>query len=132
MIGVFITARLGSTRLSEKHLIKVNEKPIIWYLIERFLIGFKEEIESREGPGAVDGEQGYINAMVALRKWALGMKSVFAKKGIVVELVEPGLIDTAMARREFSHFPIVWDDIIKPEAYARSVFGYEHAADVEK
>ena len=94
--------------------------------------GFKEEIESREGPGAVDGEQGYINAMVALRKWALGMKSVFAKKGIVVELVEPGLIDTAMARREFSHFPIVWDDIIKPEAYARSVFGYEHAADVEK
>ena len=48
MIGVFITARLGSTRLSEKHLIKVNEKPIIWYLIERFLIGFKEEIEKKE------------------------------------------------------------------------------------
>jgi len=30
-----IIARLGSTRLSDKHLIKVEGKPIITYLIER-------------------------------------------------------------------------------------------------
>ncbi len=48
MTGVFITARLGSTRLEEKHLIKVNDKPLIWYLVNRFLIGFKKEIENNE------------------------------------------------------------------------------------
>ena len=29
MVGVFITARLGSTRLNEKHLIEVNGKPLM-------------------------------------------------------------------------------------------------------
>lgn len=48
MIGIFITARLGSTRLSEKHLIEVNRKPLIRYLVERFLIAFKENIENNE------------------------------------------------------------------------------------
>lgn len=48
MIGVFITARLGSTRLSEKHLIEVNEKPLIKWLVERFSTAFKENIEKNE------------------------------------------------------------------------------------
>lgn len=48
MIGVFITARLGSTRLSEKHLIQVNEKPFIKWLVERFSIAFKEKIDRKE------------------------------------------------------------------------------------
>lgn len=48
MIGVFITARLGSTRLSEKHLIEVNEKPFIKWLVERFSSAFKEDIEKKE------------------------------------------------------------------------------------
>ena len=48
MIGVFITARLGSTRLSEKHLIEVNEKPFIKWLVERFSTAFKEDIEKKE------------------------------------------------------------------------------------
>lgn len=48
MIGVFITARLGSTRLSEKHLIEVNGKPFIKWLVERFLTAFKENIEKNE------------------------------------------------------------------------------------
>jgi spore coat polysaccharide biosynthesis protein SpsF (cytidylyltransferase family) len=48
MIGVFITARLGSTRLSEKHLIEVNEKPFIKWLVERFSTAFKENIEKNE------------------------------------------------------------------------------------
>lgn len=48
MIGVFITARLGSTRLTEKHLIKVNEKPFIKWLVERFSISFKEKIDRKE------------------------------------------------------------------------------------
>lgn len=38
MVGVFITARLGSTRLNEKHLIEVNGKPFIEWLVKRFLI----------------------------------------------------------------------------------------------
>jgi spore coat polysaccharide biosynthesis protein SpsF (cytidylyltransferase family) len=48
MIGVFITARLGSTRLSEKHLIEVNSKPLIKYLVERFSFAFKEIIQKNE------------------------------------------------------------------------------------
>ena len=48
MIGVFITARLGSTRLSEKHLIETNAKPLIRYLVERFIFAFKESIERNE------------------------------------------------------------------------------------
>lgn len=48
MIGVFITARLGSTRLSEKHLIEVNNKPFIKWLAERFSTAFKENIEKNE------------------------------------------------------------------------------------
>ena len=48
MIGVFITARLGSTRLNEKHLIEINAKPLIRYLVERFLVAFKESIEGKK------------------------------------------------------------------------------------
>lgn len=48
MIGIFITARLGSTRLSEKHLIEVNGKPLIRWLVERFSAAFKENIEKNE------------------------------------------------------------------------------------
>lgn len=48
MIGVFITARLGSTRLSAKHLIEENEKPFIKWLVERFSIAFKEKIDKKE------------------------------------------------------------------------------------
>lgn len=48
MIGVFITARLGSTRLSEKHLIEVNGKTLIQYLTERFSIAFEERIKKNE------------------------------------------------------------------------------------
>jgi spore coat polysaccharide biosynthesis protein SpsF (cytidylyltransferase family) len=48
MIGVFITARLGSTRLIEKHLIEVNEKPFIKWIVERFSNAFKENIDKNE------------------------------------------------------------------------------------
>jgi len=42
--GILITARLGSTRLKQKHLLKVLEKPIVFYLIERIRREFKEEM----------------------------------------------------------------------------------------
>lgn len=48
MIGVFITARLGSTRLSEKHLIETKGKPFIIWLIERFNAKFCEKINKKE------------------------------------------------------------------------------------
>jgi len=44
MTGIFITARLGSTRLIEKHLIEVGGKSFINWLVDRFLFEFSEEI----------------------------------------------------------------------------------------
>ena len=34
-IAAIIQARLGSKRLPAKHLLKINGKPIIWYLVQR-------------------------------------------------------------------------------------------------
>ena len=48
MVGVFITARLGSTRLNEKHLIEVNGKPFIEWLVKRFLISFNTKIKRND------------------------------------------------------------------------------------
>jgi spore coat polysaccharide biosynthesis protein SpsF (cytidylyltransferase family) len=48
MIGVFITARLGSTRLTEKHLIEVNDKPMIRWLVDRFSTAFIKSITEKE------------------------------------------------------------------------------------
>ena len=48
MIGIFITARLGSTRLTEKHLIEVQDIPFIKWLANRFSIAFEQEIENNE------------------------------------------------------------------------------------
>jgi spore coat polysaccharide biosynthesis protein SpsF (cytidylyltransferase family) len=46
-IGILITARLGSTRLKEKHLLRVNNKPLILYLIERIQRELHEEIKNK-------------------------------------------------------------------------------------
>jgi spore coat polysaccharide biosynthesis protein SpsF len=46
--GILITARLGSTRLKQKHMLKICEKPIIYYLIERIRRKFKEKIEQNK------------------------------------------------------------------------------------
>lgn len=48
MVGIFITARLGSTRLNQKHLIEVGGKTFIEWLAERYLNQFKNEIKTRE------------------------------------------------------------------------------------
>jgi spore coat polysaccharide biosynthesis protein SpsF (cytidylyltransferase family) len=48
MIGVFITARLGSIRLPGKHLLEVKGKPLIGWLINRFTIAFREQILKNE------------------------------------------------------------------------------------
>ena len=41
--GILITALVRSTRFKQKHMLKVREKPIVYYLIER-IRKFKEEI----------------------------------------------------------------------------------------
>ena len=46
--GILITARLGSTRLKQKHMLKVREKPIVYYLLERIRREFKEEITQKK------------------------------------------------------------------------------------
>jgi spore coat polysaccharide biosynthesis protein SpsF (cytidylyltransferase family) len=48
MVGIFITARLGSTRLYQKHLIEIEGKPMIKWLVDRFSIGFKNEIQDKK------------------------------------------------------------------------------------
>lgn len=42
--GIFITARLGSTRLSRKHLLTAAGRPLMSYLLGRILIEFEREI----------------------------------------------------------------------------------------
>lgn len=42
--GIFITARLSSTRLEKKHLLAVNNHPILFFLIKRIEEEFQEEL----------------------------------------------------------------------------------------
>jgi len=46
--GIFITARLGSTRLQKKHLLPVNGHPILFFLIRRITAEFQKELASGE------------------------------------------------------------------------------------
>lgn len=48
MVGIFFTARLGSTRLPQKHLIEVSGRSFIEWLIERYAVEFRDEIEKGE------------------------------------------------------------------------------------
>lgn len=47
MTGILFIARLGSTRLKNKHLIQVNGKTFIEWLILRYAQEFKTEIENK-------------------------------------------------------------------------------------
>jgi len=44
MIALLITARMGSSRLPQKHLIPTNGKPLLYWLIKRYEYEFKNEI----------------------------------------------------------------------------------------
>ena len=44
-VGILLTARLGSTRLRRKHLLEINNKPILKTLIERIKNEFANEIK---------------------------------------------------------------------------------------
>jgi len=46
--GIFITARLGSTRLEKKHLLPVNGHPLLYFLISRIVREFEKEINTNE------------------------------------------------------------------------------------
>lgn len=46
MTGILFIARLGSTRLSQKHLIKANGKTFIEWLLLRFAAQFEHEIRN--------------------------------------------------------------------------------------
>jgi len=48
MTGILFIARLGSTRLSNKHLIKAGEKTFIEWLISRFVHEFNQEIKQNK------------------------------------------------------------------------------------
>jgi len=46
VVGIFITARLGSTRLHRKHLISVEGKTMIEWLVLRYKFIFERELSS--------------------------------------------------------------------------------------
>ncbi|MFA6412695.1 MAG: hypothetical protein WCW53_08350 [Syntrophales bacterium] len=46
--GIFITARLGSKRVEQKHLLPVNGQPILFYLLGRIKKAFQAEIEKED------------------------------------------------------------------------------------
>ncbi len=48
MTGIFVVARLGSSRLFEKHLIKAGGKSLIEWLVDKFVFSFSEEIENKD------------------------------------------------------------------------------------
>jgi spore coat polysaccharide biosynthesis protein SpsF (cytidylyltransferase family) len=48
MIGVLITARMGSGRLAKKHILKANGKPLLYWLIKRFEFEFEKEINAQQ------------------------------------------------------------------------------------
>lgn len=47
-VGIFVTARLGSSRLKRKHLLPVCGKPIIQYLLDRIAFEFAAELQKQE------------------------------------------------------------------------------------
>ncbi|QQL50839.1 cytidylyltransferase domain-containing protein [Mucilaginibacter ginkgonis] len=48
MVGILFTARLGSSRLSKKHLFEANSRTFIEWLTGRFANEFRTEIENGE------------------------------------------------------------------------------------
>lgn len=48
MTGIMIVARLGSTRLTQKHLIEAAGKTFIEWLAERYIFAFRKEIKLGE------------------------------------------------------------------------------------
>ena len=46
--GIFVTARVGSTRLPQKHLIDAHKKKFIEWLVGRYVHGFSDEISRGE------------------------------------------------------------------------------------
>jgi len=51
--AIFITARLGSTRLKRKHLLKVNGKPILEYQLGRIRREFARELGNQDAVLAI-------------------------------------------------------------------------------
>ena len=48
MIGLLILARMGSSRLAQKHLIEANHQPLLYWLIKRFEQEFEQEIKAEK------------------------------------------------------------------------------------
>jgi spore coat polysaccharide biosynthesis protein SpsF (cytidylyltransferase family) len=46
--GIFVTARVGSTRLPQKHLIDAHKRTFIAWLVGRYVHGFRHEISRGE------------------------------------------------------------------------------------
>jgi len=52
-VGVFITARSGSTRLSGKHFLPVKGRPIMAYLLDRIQFAFARELAREDAIVAI-------------------------------------------------------------------------------
>lgn len=47
-VGIYITARLGSSRLKRKHLLQVGGKPLLQYLLDRIAAEFAAEMQQEK------------------------------------------------------------------------------------
>lgn len=56
-----------------------------------------------------EGESKYIASMQALRSWSLQLKSDIASTGVTVQLLEPPLLKSEMAKKEFERIKVNWD-----------------------
>lgn len=43
-IGILVTARMGSSRLKNKHFLEVEGRPVFHYLLQRILVSFEDDL----------------------------------------------------------------------------------------
>lgn len=67
-------------------------------------------------------EQAYVESMRKLHKWHQRVQKEFEGAGVKMLLLEPGLVATEMAKREFARLvDIDWNQALTPEQFAQTV-----------
>ncbi|MBI2588219.1 SDR family oxidoreductase, partial [Candidatus Berkelbacteria bacterium] len=66
-------------------------------------------------------QSAYVTSMRKLHQWHQRHQSEFQVAGIKILLMEPGLVATEMAKREFANMPIDWSKVPTPDEFAKSV-----------
>jgi len=119
MIALLITARMGSSRLPQKHLIAAHGKPLLYWLIKRYEQEFKAEIVENK-----------ICLVIATSEEAGNEKFSIAAEGTTCRVIQGS--DSNIPKRHLqcakllraSHIISVdGDDILCSKQAARVLFG---------